>query len=125
MSISESPDLISIHSLPSLTCLCECAHRLRQFLFDVTLHVCDIASVAVPHNVAVVWGDRIAREFHSQAKTEEARGLPTAEFMRNLDVIVRSSKIALSSTSMPSLHVYICYGRAIIVKLWCGTTRLY
>lgn len=62
--------------------------KLRQFLFDITLHACDIASVAVPHEVAVVWGDRIAREFHTQAKTEEARGLVTAEFMRNLDVSV-------------------------------------
>jgi len=57
----------------------------RQFLFDILIHSGDLQSICVPLSIAKKWGERITQEFTSQAAAEDARGLPVAEFMRNLD----------------------------------------
>lgn len=65
----------------------------RQWLIDAIVHSADLSAQTLPTCVAKTWEEKISMEFESQAKEEEALGIPVAPFMQNLNNGMHRAKL--------------------------------
>eukprot|EP00899_Mesostigma_viride_P024680 jgi/Mesvir1/5397/Mv15470-RA.2 len=67
-----------------------------EFLLQTILHAADLSGQVMPKHLAAAWGERAIAEFRNQAELEEAKGLPVAASMANLDSDVLVARVQMS-----------------------------
>ncbi len=84
----------------------------RQFLLNCITHAADLSAQCLPTPIAIEW-ERVSHEFAAQAVLEKRMGLPTAQFMDNL----QDKKVRYKN------HLFFL--DLVMRPLWSGLQRLF